>query len=169
MSIPRNECYLQISVNIWAFYSSGYSQWKYAGQLLMHALGWQTEVTIIYYQQQLKMISAYSFLWCWNGNYHSYHEVNLSDGKNIWTQCIYFWSTIILHRLSQDLIGNSKYDYSLRKPPMCSCLFVCTVHLFYEGRYGLNIRTWAPKDRDMIYKKAWWVSEILLCKFVWSL
>lgn len=87
--------------------------------------------------------------------------------------CFYFWSTIILHRLSQDLIGNSKYDYSLRKPPMCSCLFVCTVHLFYEGRYGLNIRTWAPKDRGMIYKKAWWVMKFYyansfdLCKYLY--
>lgn len=42
--------------------------------------------------------------------------------KNIYehNHVCFLWSTIILHRLSQDLIGNSKYDYSLRKPPMCS-------------------------------------------------
>lgn len=111
VSIPRNECYLQISVNIWAFYSSGYSQWKYAGQLLMHALGWQTEVTILYYQQQLKMISAYSFLWCWNGNYHSYHEVNLSDGKNIWTQCMFLF---LIYNYSPQTVTRSNWKFKVR-------------------------------------------------------
>lgn len=86
--------------------------------------------------------------------------------------CFYFWSTIILHRLSQDLIGNSKYDYSLRKPPMCSSSFVQCTCFMKEGTdwtsgHGL-LRTveWFTR-RHGEWVKFYYANSFDLCKYLY--
>lgn len=89
--------------------------------------------------------------------------------------CFYFWSTIILHRLSQDLIGNSKYDYSLRKPPppcvSASSFVHCTCFMkegtdWTSGHGLLRTVEWFTR-RHGEWVKFYYANSFDLCKYLY--